>query len=74
MLMEITPLLSAYIVMGCATDSLISSKYLSNHKAWVVACEKAINLVFIVDRTTVSCLFVFQETGPPTITKNFAFY
>ena len=69
--MAIAPLLSACMVMGCVTGRPISSKYLSSHSAWVVACEKAMNLASTVNKATVSCLLVSQETGPPATTKMF---
>ena len=68
-LRAIAPLLSACMVTGRVTGSPISSKYLSSHNAWVVAREKAINSASTVDKATVSCLFVSQETGPPATTK-----
>jgi len=57
-LMEITSLLSAYIVIGRTTDSPISLKYLSNHKTCVVTCEKAMSLTSTVDSTIMSCLLI----------------
>ena len=68
-LMEIAPLLLAWIVIDHDTGNPTSSKYLSSHKACVVAHEKAINSASTVDRATVSCLFVSQETGPPATMK-----
>ena len=62
-------MLSAYITMGLAAGSPISSKYFDNHSAWVAAHEKAMNSASTMDRTTVSCLFVSHETGPPA-TRN----
>jgi len=69
MLRAIAPLLLACMITGHVTGSPISSKYLSSHNAWVVAQEKTINLALTVDKATVSCLFVSQETGPPATTK-----
>ena len=69
--MAIAPLLSACMVMGCVTSRPISSKYLSSHSAWVVTCEKAMNSASTVDKATVSCLLVSQETGSPATTKMF---
>ena len=69
--MAIAPLLSACMVIGRVTSRPISSKYLSSHSAWVVAREKAINSASTVDKATVSCFLVSQETGPPATTKMF---
>ena len=69
--MAIAPLLLACMVMGHVTGRPISSKYLSSHSAWVIACEKAMNSASTVNKTIVSCLLVSQETGPPTTTKMF---
>jgi len=68
-LRAIAPLLSACMVTGHVMGSPISSKYLSSYNAWVVAWEKAINSASTVDKATMSCFFVFQETGPPATTK-----
>ena len=61
-LRAIAPLLLACMVTGHVMGSPISSKYLSSHNAWVIAQEKAINSASTVDKATVSCLFVSQET------------
>jgi len=68
-LRAIAPLLSACMVTGHVMGSPISSKYLSSHNAWVVAQEKAINLASTVNKATMSCFFVSQETSPSATTK-----
>ena len=69
--MAIALLLSACMVMGRITGRPISSKYLSSHSAWIVTHEKAMNSASTVNKATVSCLLVSQETGPPATTKIF---
>ena len=68
-LLDIAPLLSAYIIVGFVELRPISLKNFDNHIAWAVAHEKAIYSASTVDNATVSCHLHSQETGPPATMK-----
>jgi len=60
--LTIDPLLSAWIVIEICCVRPTSKKNFAIQSAWIVACVKAMYSDSTVDKATVSCCLLFQDT------------